>query len=207
MLKPLIISLTLSVALCACSKQDDAVSSNRTTPPAVGSSSDAPRNGADVTTQAPVRSQAETKATAKAPATQTEASPKKHSANAAHESAKRTRSVMSQRWKEFQAQVDRCDTTTGSATEQCLNEAKDVYRSAHFKCDALAAPERAYCLQFAERWNNAVADAPRAAVKHDRNPTTMPASPGDPRPAERNRDSTKQQQDAVGTIPDATKPN
>ena len=103
--------------------------------------------------------------------------------------------------------IDRCDTEIGSAQEQCLKDAKDVYRTAHFKCDALGIPERQNCLDFAERWDSAAADAPTEAIKHDKEPTTIPTSPGDPRPAERNRDSTKQHQDAVGTLPDPAKPN
>jgi hypothetical protein len=46
-------------------------------------------------------------------------------------------------------------------------------------------------VQFADRWNNALADAPTGAVKYDKEPMMTRAPPGDPRPAERNRDSTK----------------
>jgi len=73
-----------------------------------------------------------------------------------------------------------------------MKEAYDDYRSANFECDKLAAPERVNCVQFAERWTSASAEAPRTAIKRDSDPTTMPASPRDPRPAERNWDSTKQ---------------
>jgi hypothetical protein len=103
--------------------------------------------------------------------------------------------------------VDRCDTETGSAKEQCLNEARDIYRTANFKCKELRTQERQNCVQYAERWNNAAADAPTAAVKRSQEPMITAPGPGDPRPAERNRDSTKQNQDAVGTPPDPTKPN
>ena len=209
MLKPLILSLTLIVALCACSKKDDAASNNIRTPPAnaVDSSKDPAGNSADSTAQGPARSEPESAATPKEAAIPTEAQPKKHKKqgpNAAHDRAKATRSVMARRWGEFQAMVDRCDIATGAAKEQCLKDAQEAYRSANFKCDALAARERENCRQFAERWNNAVADAPTGAVKHAKEPTTIAPSPGDPRPAERNRDSTKQQQDAVGTLPEAT---
>jgi hypothetical protein len=212
MFKPLIFSLTLVVALCACSKNDDAASNNIRTPPAnaIDSSKDAAGNGAIGTAQGPARLEPESEGTPKEAAVPVEALPKKHkkqAPNAVHDNAKGARSVSGRRWSEFQAMVDRCDTETGAAREQCLKEAKDAYRSANFKCDALAAQERENCLQFAERWNNAVADAPTAAVKHAKEPTTTATSPGDPRPAERNRDSTKQQQDAVGTLPEASKPN
>jgi len=211
MFKPLIFSLALVAALSACSKKDDAISNNSGTKPAttVDSSRDAAGNGANVTAQAPASSQPKSDPTAPEAAVSTEAPPKRHrkQPHAAHDSAKGTHSATARRWSEFQAMVARCDTETGSGREQCLNEARDVWRTANFKCDALRTEERQRCLQFAERWNSAVADAPKGAVKHDKDPTTIPTSPGDPRPAERNRDSTKQQQDAVGTVPDPTKPN
>jgi len=212
MYKPLILSLCLIVALCACSKKDDAASSNVPTPPAnsVSSSEDAAGKVANAPVQVPARSEAENERTTKEAAKSSEAEPKKHkkqTANAARDREKGTRSGIRGRWDEFQAMVDRCDTATGAAREQCLAEAKDTYRSANFKCDALPTQERRNCLQFGERWNNATTDAPTAAVKHDKEPLMTAPSPGDPRPAERNRDSTKQQQDPVGTLPEATKPN
>jgi hypothetical protein len=211
MFKSLILSLTLVVALCACSKKDDGASNNMRTAPAkaVDSSKEGARNGANGTAQGAAPSELESEGTPKEAALPTEAQPKKPKKQGpnANERAKGTRSVMGRRWSEFRAIVDRCDTASGAAREQCLKEAKDAYRSANIKCDALATQERETCRQFAERWNSAVADAPRAAVKHAKEPTTTATSPGDPRPAERNRDSTKQQQDAVGTLPEATKPN
>src|SRR4029078_10291262 len=107
------------------------------------------------------------------PATSTEAVSNKHkkqAANGAHDSGKSGRSSLRRQWREFQAMVDRCDTATGAAREQCLTHAKDTYRSANFKCDSLTAPQRENCLKFAERWTNATADAPTAAVKHDNEP-------------------------------------
>lgn len=211
MSKPLILSLALVAALSACSKQDNAVSNNRETKPAptVDSSKDAAANGGNVTAQAPASSEPKGDAPTPEAAVPAEAPPKRHKKqpHAAQDSAKGTHSATVRRWSDFQALIDRCDTQTGSAKEQCLNEARRAYRSANFKCGELRTQERQNCLQFAERGNNAVADAPKAAVKHDKEPTTMPTSPGDPRPAERNRDSTKQQQDAVGTVPDPAKPN
>ena len=212
MFKPLIFALTVIVALCACSKKDDAASNNIRTRPAnaIDSSKDAAGNGAIGTAQGPARSEPESEGTPKEAPIPAEAPPKKHrkqGPNATHDNAKGARSVTGRRWSEFQAMVDRCDIETGAAREQCLKEAKDAYRSANFKCDTLAAQERENCVQFTDRWNNPVADAPTAAVKHAKEPTTTATSPGDPRPAERNRDSTKQQQDAVGRLPEASKPN
>jgi hypothetical protein len=212
MFKPLLFSLALIAALSACSKKEDAASNNVRTPPAnaVSSSEDAARNDATASAQGSARAEAQGERTAKEAATSPQAEPKKHkkqAANATHDSAKGPRSDIRRRWNEFQATVDRCDTANGAAREQCLAEAKDTYRSANFKCDALPAQERRNCLQFAERWNNAAADAPTTAVKHDKEPMMSAPSPGDPRPAERNRDSTKQHEDAVGTLPEPTKPN
>ena len=214
MSKPLIFSLTLIVALCGCSKKEDAASNNIGIPPAdaINSSKDRTASGINDNTAArgPVRPESQSEGNPKEAASSSEAQPKKHKKqglNAVHDSAKSMQSVTARRWTQFQAMVDRCDTETGAVREQCMNEAKDAYQAAKFKCDALAAQQRQNCRQFAARWNNTVAATPPAAVKHAKEPTTTAASPGDPRPAERNRDSTKQQEDAVGTIPEATKPN
>jgi hypothetical protein len=212
MFKPLIFSLTLVIALGACSKKDDAASSASRAPPAnaVSAAPDAARDTADAPAQKAAPLDSASELPAKEAATSTEAVSKKHkkqAANGAHDSAKSARSSLRRQWHEFQAMVDRCDTATSAAREECLTHAKDTYRSANFKCDALAAPQRKNCLEFAERLTNTTADAPTAAIKHDKEPMTTAPAPGDPRPAERNRDSTKQNQDAVGTPPDPTKPN
>ena len=106
---------------------------------------------------------------------------------------------MRSRWNEFQAMVDRCDTVTSSDAEGCLAKARDTYRAANFKCDALGAQQRTECLQFAEHWNitvsdapASVSDAPASTVKRAEEPAVTATDPGDPLPAERNRDSTKQ---------------
>jgi hypothetical protein len=113
--------------------------------------------------------------------------------NATHAGAKKdTRIAMRGRWDRFQTMVNGCDTKISSAREECLVNARDTFRAANFKCDALGAERRTSCLHFAERWNSAVADAPGAPVKHAEEPTVTATDPGDPRPAERNRDSTKQ---------------
>ena len=95
MFKPLIFSLALTVALCACSKKDDAATNNIGAPPAnaVGSSQDAAENGANVTAKASAGSGPESERTAKEVAIPTEAPPKQHKqgSNAAHHSAKGTR--------------------------------------------------------------------------------------------------------------------
>ena len=105
---------------------------------------------------------------------------------------KSTHSTMRGRWDQFQAMVNECDTKSSSGREECLGKARDTFRAANFKCDALGSERRTSCLQFAERWNSAVADAPGAPVKRAEEPTVTATDPGDPRPAERNRDSTKQ---------------
>ncbi len=211
MFKPLILSLTIVIALGACSRKDDAAPSAGRAPPtnAVTATPEAARDTADANAQKPAASASASERPAKEPATSTETVSNKHkkqAANGAHDSAKSARSSLRRQWREFQAMVDRCDTASGAAREQCLTQAKDTYLSANFKCDALPAQQRKTCLEFNERWTTTTADAPTEAVKRDKEPMITAPDPGDPRPAERNRDSTKQNQDAVGTPPDPTKP-
>jgi hypothetical protein len=210
MIKPLIPSLAFLVALCACSKQDDVASSNtqapaadtaqsnNSQPPAADTAKNSERNDASATNQVPAQSEPQSTGTtqeiAAAPPAEPKA-PKKHATSGASNSAKGTRSRDPvRRWDRFEAMVDRCDSS--DTREQCLADARSVYRAANFKCDALPSPKRESCLQFGEQWRNAQADASKSTVTHDEDPATTPASPGDPRPAERNRDSTKQSQDA-----------
>src|SRR5262249_30703528 len=110
------------------------------------------------------------------------------------------------RWQKFQAVVDDCDAASISR-DICLGKAQETWRSAKINCAALPNSEQRNCRGFAERWNKPVAEAPPSAVKHAEEPTLTSPSPGDPRPAERNRDSTKQQEDALGTAPQGTKSN
>jgi hypothetical protein len=96
----------------------------------------------------------------------------------------------------------RCVDADLSAREQCLAEARDSFRSADLDCAELPGGDRKECLKYAKLWEDAAADIPTAAVTHDEEPAAIPAAPDDQRPAERNRDSTKQQQDAVGSLPE-----
>ena len=50
---------------------------------------------------------------------------------------KSTHSTMRGRWDQFQAMVNECDTKSSSAREECLGKARDTFRAANFKCDAL----------------------------------------------------------------------
>ena len=231
MLKPLMLSIGLIVALTSCSKRDDETSSQMTAPPVrtaepskdASASNDTAGNGASSALVA--QSKPKSLSTAEAATTssdsgasgqkkQTDVMPKKEKKREASQgTAKSGRSPIVKRWDEFQATVDVCAAAPAVDREQCLTEARHAFRSANFQCDTLPARERKNCLQFAERWNGAGADAqtteqaPSDVVKHDDEPMTMPAHPADTGPAERNRDSTKQSQDAVGTASDDTEPN
>ncbi len=206
-------SLILVVALCACSKKDDSAGKNVQSPPTSASDpakdTSASDNETDLgskselaskTDQAPKADLASgssegDRGISKEAATPTEEKhekQKKQVDNATHGSAKKsTNAAMRRRWDQFQTMVNRCDTKTSAAREECLVEARDAFQAANFKCDALGHERRTNCLQFAERWNNSVADAPGAPVKRAEEPAVTATDPGDPRPAERNRDSTK----------------
>jgi hypothetical protein len=205
--KPSMLSLALIVALCSCSKSDDVATNDTATPPdnTLQSAIDPTENATDDTAQVPV---SEPERSTEKAATETE--PRKHEKqmpNAANDKAKRTRSPTARRWDEFQAAMERCVAVNLSAREQCLADARDAYRSANFDCAALPRRERQECVQYAKLWQDAETDIPTAAVTHDEEPAAIPAAPDDPRPAERNRDSTKQQQDAAGSLPEPTTPN
>jgi hypothetical protein len=201
------LSLALIVALCSCSKSDDVATDNTAAPPKniLQSAHNSTENDATDTAQIPA---SEPKQFAEKAATETE--PKgyeKQGPNAAHDRAKGRRSLTARRWDEFQAAIKRCLAVTLSAREQCLAEARHTYRSANFDCAALPGREHKECLKYAKLWEDTEIDVPTAAVTHDEEPAAIPAPPDDAGPPERNRASTEQSQDAVGTASDEAKQN
>jgi hypothetical protein len=120
--------------------------------------------------------------------------------------SKDTSSVTVEEWRHFRALVKKCDALTGESKKQCMAVARDVYLASDFKCQTLGS-DKMQCLRYREQWKSAKADLPKGAVTHTEEPTISPASPGDPSAAERNRDSTKQQQDAAGTLTEPKRPN
>jgi len=206
--KRLSFALILIVALCACSKKDDSTGNNvqpspvsasdpsKDTSTTANSTEPGSKTESAPKTDPPSGSSEGDKGTSKEAAIPTEEKDKKQKKqveNRADGSAKKgTRSAMRGRWDQFQSMVNKCDANASSAREECLAKARDTFRAANFKCEALGSQRRTACLEFAERWNNPVADSPRAPVKHVEEPALTATDPGDPRPAERNRDSTKQ---------------
>ena len=120
--------------------------------------------------------------------------------------SKDTSSVTVDEWRVFRALVKKCDALTGESKKQCMAEARDMYLASNFKCQTLGS-DKMQCLRYREQWESAKADLPKGAVTHTEEPTMSPASPGDPSAAERNRDSTKQQQDAAGTLTEPKRQN
>ncbi len=98
-------------------------------------------------------------------------------------------------WSRFQSMVKKCDALTGAEKKQCMMNARDTYRASDFKCESMSGTDKTQCLKYGEQWS-ATANPPNAPVTHTEEPTTTSANPGDPSVAERNRDSTKQQEDA-----------
>ena len=103
-------------------------------------------------------------------------------------------------WSDFQSMVKRCNTLTGAEKQQCMTDARDTYHASNFRCENMSGQDKTQCLKYGEAWKSAKANQPNAAVTHDDNPT-MDSPAGDPTAAERNRDSTKQQEDAAGSLP------
>jgi hypothetical protein len=195
MLKQYMLAFALIVAVSACSKKDDSASTHDSasphsasphigTPPvsAQDSSKDTPQNQRD--------SSEGRREIDKNTSQQTETKEKKQTSAARNH--KTTGSNLARRWSEFQAMVDRCDAEFSAAREDCIAKARQVYRSSHFKCDALPTQQDRNCREFAERWSNTRQDTPTASVTHSEEPPMTTRDPGDPSAAERNRDSTKQ---------------
>ena len=107
-------------------------------------------------------------------------------------------------WNDFQAMVKRCNTLTGADKKECMASARDTYHASNFNCEAMSGSDKTQCLKYGQEWKSAKANPPNAAVTHDDNPT-MDSPAGDPTAAERNRDSTKQQEDAAGNLPQPPK--
>ena len=173
------LSLTLIVALCSCSKSDDVATNNTAALPknVVQSANSSRENDANDIAQIPA---SEPEQFAEKAATETE--PKgyeKQGPNAAPDRAKGTRSVTARRWDEFQAAIKRCVAVTLSAREQCLAEARDTYRSAKFDCATLPRPEREECLKYAKLWENTEMDVPTGTATHDEESAAIAAPPGD----------------------------
>lgn len=110
-------------------------------------------------------------------------------------------------WSHFQGMVKKCQALTGDEKKQCMADARNTYRASRFQCESMSGTDRTQCLKYGEQWKDARADQPNAPVTHTEEPTMTPATPGDPAPSERNRDSTKQQEDASRSTPDAKTQN
>src|SRR5262249_30314784 len=116
-------------------------------------------------------------------------------------SKKKAPSEAASLWSEFQALRARCDTFTRDKRDQCLDGARAAYRAADLKCETLPDEDSKECSRYVGRWNGG---ASKPAITHTETPAITPTKPGDPTPAQRNRDSTVQQQDAAGELPEST---
>lgn len=213
MLKILIITTVLGLALCGCSKKDDTgLDTGRSSADkAIDSAKDKASTASDATKDAAqdaARSAKETTSDAKDSAASAAEKRKESTRKAKNlaDKSKNTSSVTVDEWRDFRALVKKCDALTGESKKQCMAEARDMYLASDFKCQTLGS-DKMQCLRYREQWKSAEADLPKATVTHTEEPTMSPASPGDPSAAERNRDSTKQQQDAVGTLTEPKRQN
>ena len=212
MLKTLAIATVLGLALCSCSKQDDSGmdKARSSADKAIDSAKDAASSASDAakdTAQDAARSVKETardvKDAATSAAEKTKESSRKAMSNLADKS-KGPPSAAAEEWRDFRALVKKCEALTGDEKKHCMAEARDKYLAADFRCETLGSA-KLRCLRYREQWSGAKTDSPKAAITHTEEPTMSPATPGDPSAAERNRDSTKQQQDAAGTLSEPTR--
>jgi hypothetical protein len=213
-LKTLILTTVLGLALCSCSKTDDTgLDKGRSSADkAMDSAKDAASNASDATKDAAqdvARSVKETARDVKdAPASAAEAT-KESSRKAMKKLAEKSKdpaSTVAEEWSDFRASVKKCDALTGEEKKHCMTEARDMYLASDFQCQTLGS-DKMQCLRYREQWKSAKADLPKAAITHTEEPTMSPATPGDGSAAERNRDSTKQQQDAAGTLAEPKRQN
>lgn len=105
-------------------------------------------------------------------------------------------------WKEFKVMVKKCDDLIGEQRKQCMADARDTYRASNYDCDSMSQSDKTQCLRYRDQWKSAAASDSKPAVTHTDEPTMTTADPGDPSASERNRDSTKQQEDAAGNLPE-----
>ena len=213
MLKILIFTTVLGLALCGCSKKDDTGlnTGKSSADKAIDSARDKASTASDGTkdaAQEAARSAKETTRDAKAAAASVAEKGKESSRKAKNlaDKSKDTSLGTVDEWRDFRALVKQCDALTGESKKQCMAEARDMYLASDFNCQTLGS-DKVQCLRYREQWKNAGADLPKAAITHTEEPTISPASPGDPSAAERNRDSTKQQQDAAGTLTEPKRQN
>ena len=103
-------------------------------------------------------------------------------------------------WNDFKVMVKKCDQLTGAERTRCMDDARDAYRTSNYNCESMSQPDRTQCLKYRDQWKSAAASESKPAVTHTDEPTMTPVTPDDPRPSERNRDSSKQQEDAAGTL-------
>jgi hypothetical protein len=215
MLKPLILPFALVAALTACSKSDESTKANVSTAP-TNTSQQAPERNEEShasTSQPIVQSEAPTTGSVKnTPEPAAEVGNPKRKEPHAQDAPSKVKSPTIRRWEEFQARVDKCVTAAAGEREACMAEAKGFFQASNFKCNTLAGDARKNCLLFSEQWNAASNDTlplpddtSTAVVKSAKEPSTNPEFPSDPRPAERNRDSTKQHDDATETPSDTAK--
>ena len=109
-------------------------------------------------------------------------------------------STAAKNWSDFKGMVKRCNTLTGADKKECMANAQDTYHASNFNCETMSGSDKTQCLKYRQEWKSAKANQPNPAVTSDDNPT-MDSPAGDPTAAERNRDSTIQQEDATGTLP------
>jgi hypothetical protein len=233
MSKLILASILLTLSLCGCSKKDEASSPSLQTPPLNSAdSSSTPTSDADKTAtptsprsegrsdrdDPPAKAASVDQSTGGKPSTSKRASQTSKSAAdtsdrkvaAASQSGSdpvNARKSADQMWRTFKAEKSRCSTLGATERARCLTEVGERYQSARFDCAALPEPDRTLCTQYTIQGDTAMESPPKAPVTHTKNPTTIPETPGDSRPAERNRDSTKQQQDAAGALTGSTKSN
>ena len=214
MLKILFTSAALALITCGCSNKDDAVDSAKTSS---AKSTESPKDAAPPNTSTAGKSQDTPRSTpaGTADTSKTSAANSQQAKDASDQAtskagarSKSPHSLADKKWVDFRGMLRKCDALPTTQKEQCLVDFEDTYRALDFQCTALSKSHERQCRKYNEELKNALANLPpRSSVTHTTEPTMTSASPADPSAAERNRDSTKQQQDAAGTTLEQSKRN
>jgi hypothetical protein len=110
-------------------------------------------------------------------------------------------STASREWIEFKSLMSSCEGLLGTERSQCMENARNVYRSSRFDCNTMLGADRAQCLMLSDRWGDNRSAELEEAVETDKAPTP-PIDPSDPTDELRNRDSRKQQDQPAQQLPE-----
>jgi hypothetical protein len=202
MLKILFTSAALALGLSGCSQKDDGMDRAKNSAGAVESSKAMASNTADALTPASpdmARATQDSAHNTKGAVAKKDREPQRNTTNAI-DRYNTNRASADKKWIDFHGMLKKCYAMSSPEKAQCLADAGDTYQALKFDCRALSNSDKKQCLKYDDELKSATASLSTPAVTHTTEPTMTSTNPGDSSAAERNRDSTKQQQEAAGAV-------